>query len=365
MSGERNGRLRVALVGCGAVGRRRASVVARLATGALIVAVDRVLDRARKIAEETGCEANTDWPAAVRREDVDAVIISTSHDMLAPIAIAALRHGKHVLVEKPMARTPAEAEAVVQETIAPGGTRRMAADHRPLVLKVGFNHRHHPALAEAHGALRRGDIGDAYFVRCRYGHGGRPGYETEWRASAEVAGGGELLDQGIHALDLFRWFLGDFVEGVGYTSTYVWRPAQVEDAGRDEVEDNAFGLFRTAKGQVATLHVSWTQWKNLFSFEVFGRDGYLLIEGLGGSYGVERLVLGRRLATAGPPEERSVDFSGPDASWDGEWEEFVDAIREERQPLGDGRDAWEAVKMVHAIYESQRTGAVVQLASGR
>jgi predicted dehydrogenase len=89
MPGERDGRLRVALIGCGAVGQRRAQVVARRAMGALIVAVDRAFDRARRVAEDTGCEANTDWSAAVRREDVDAVIVSTSHDMLAPIAIAA------------------------------------------------------------------------------------------------------------------------------------------------------------------------------------------------------------------------------------------------------------------------------------
>jgi len=229
------------------------------------------------------------------------------------------------------------------------------------VLKVGFNHRHHPAVAGAHEALRRGDIGEPFFARCRYGHGGRPGYETEWRTAREIAGGGELLDQGIHALDLFRWFLGNFAEGVGFAPTYFWKPGPGRGTRRDEVEDNAFGLFRTASGRVASLHVSWTQWKNLFSFEVFGRDGYVIVEGLGGSYGAERLILGRRLPAFGPPEERSTEFSGPDASWEQEWEEFVAAIHEERQPLGSGHDAWEAVKMVHAIYESQRTGGIVRL----
>jgi predicted dehydrogenase len=263
-------------------------------------------------------------------------------------------------VEKPMARTPAEAEAVVRATVELR-TGRSVAGRRPIVFKVGFNHRHHPGVARAHEALRRGDIGEPMLVRCRYGHGGRPGYETEWRATPEIAGGGELLDQGIHALDLFRWFLGDFVEAAGFTSTYVWRSPNVAHPGRHEVEDNAFGLFRTAKGQVASLHASWTQWKNLFSFEVFGREGYLAVEGLGGSYGVERLIVGRRLPGSGPPEEQSVEFPEPDASWQKEWEEFLNAIHEQRQPLASAHDAWEALKMVQAIYESQRTRAVVRL----
>jgi predicted dehydrogenase len=350
----------VALIGCGAVGRRRARVLGRPAAGTLVVAVDRDSARATAVAAEAGGQAGTDWETAVRREDVDAVIVSTTHDALAPIAIAALRCEKHVLVEKPMARTAAEAEAVVRAT-AEVETRRCAAGRRPLVLKVGFNHRHHPAVARAHAALLRGEIGEPLFARCRYGHGGRPGYETEWRAAPEVAGGGELLDQGIHALDLFRWFLGDFVEATGFTSTYVWRPDRVKDAVYRGVEDNAFGLFRTAKGQVASLHASWTQWKNLFSFEVFGRGGYVTVEGLGGSYGVERLTVGRRLPASDPPEERSTEFSGPDASWEEEWDEFLAAIREERPPLGSAYDAREALKMVQAIYESQRTGAVAHL----
>jgi predicted dehydrogenase len=342
----------VALIGCGAIGQRRARVIDRPAAGKLIVTVDRDLARAREVADAAGCLAATEWREVVRRADINVVIVSTPHDVLAPITIAALRNGKHVLVEKPMARTPVEAEAVMREA---AGGRRRAADSRPLVLKVGFNHRHHPAVAGAHAALVRGDLGEPFFIRCRYGHGGRPGYETEWRTAPEIAGGGELLDQGIHALDLFRWFLGDFVEGVGFAPTYFWR------SRRGEVEDNAFGLFRTADEKVATLHVSWTQWKNLFSFEVFGRDGYAIVDGLGGSYGAERLILGRRLPASGPPEERSAEFSGPDASWEQEWEEFTAAIREERQPLGNGYDAYEALKMVHAIYESQRTGAVVRL----
>src|SRR4030042_4857738 len=110
-------------------------------------------------------------------------------------------------------------------------------------------------------------------------------YEIEWRAAKELSGGGELLDQGIHVADLFRWFLGELEVVYGNTPTYFWNM---------EVEDNAFALFKTSIGQTALMHTSWTQWKNRFTFEIFGEAGYLIVEGLGGSYGTETLRIGKR-----------------------------------------------------------------------
>jgi len=112
---------------------------------------------------------------------------------------------------------------------------------------------------------------------------------------------------------------------------------------------------------VASLHASCTQWKNLFSFELFGQDGYLIVEGLGGSYGAERLEVGRRKTEGGSPEVEVFEFPGPDLSWQAEWQEFTSAIREGREPLANGYDGWQAMKMVYAVYESARTGRVVRL----
>lgn len=351
---------RVAVVGCGLIGRRRAEVVRRSTTAELVIVADLDGARAGAVAREAGCLATTDWQAAATTADVDIVVVSTTNNWLAPVTIAALRHGKHVLVEKPMARTVAEAEAIAQAAgylpsiVGSGDCRQTAFGGRPPLVRVGFNHRHHAALWQAHDLFARGAIGDVLSIRCRYGHGGRPGYDKEWRADPALAGGGELLDQGVHAIDLFRWFLGDFAEAVGFTASYVW------GAG-GAVEDNAFALFRTATGRVASLHASWTQWKNLFCFEVFGRDGYLLLEGLGGSYGPERLTWGRRRPESGPPDEQRFDFPALDISWDAEWQEFVDAIRAHREPLANGYDGLQAIRMVHAVYESSRTGRVVEL----
>ena len=136
------------------------------------------------------------------------------------------------------------------------------------------------------------------------------------------------------------------------------------------VEDNAFALFRTAKGQVASLHASWTQWKNLFSFEVFGERGALIVEGLGGSYGTEKLEVGRRKMENGewkdgPPVVEVAEFPAPDRSWELEWEEFTSAIREGRQPLANGEDGLQAMRLVEGIYESARTGQVVKVGEGK
>jgi len=344
--------LRVAVVGCGIIGRRRAGVVRSTGTDEVVVVADLDGERAKGTARDLGCEATTSWRDAVRRDDVDAVIVATTHNWLAAVAAEALRSRKHVLVEKPMARDPSEARSILDAAGGCGGDGQ--------VVKVGFNHRHHPAVWKAHALVCQGEIGEPCFIRCRYGHGGRPGYAAEWRMDREVAGGGELLDQGIHAIDLCRWFLGEFVEAVGFTATYVWTPPVI-DPGVAPVEDNAFGLFRTARGHVASVHASWTQWKNLFSYEVFGRDGYLVAEGLGRSYGPERLTIGRRRPESGPPEERHFEFPGEDTSWTAEWLEFTAAVREHREPLASGYDGWQALRAAHALYESARTGRTVRL----
>ena len=333
--------MKVGIVGCGQIGRRRAAVVRRSSVDELVIVADVDRDRSTTLATEWDCLAATGWPEVVARDEVDIVVVSTTNNWLAPITVAALQAGRHVLCEKPPGRSAEEASQMLQAARASGRT-----------LKIGFNHRHHAAVWKAKELLDQGSIGEPLFIRCRYGHGGRPGYEHEWRAAPAISGGGELLDQGIHAIDLFRWFLGDFHEAFGYTGTWFWDMP---------VEDNAFALFRTEDGRVASLHASWTQWKNVFSLELFGHDGYLIVDGLGGSYGTEQLTWGRRRPQSGPPDEQHFSWPGADTSWEQEWREFTSAIREDRQPLASGHDGWQAMRMVRAVYESARIGRAVSL----
>ncbi len=320
--------LRAAIIGCGLIGGKRAQALGECR---LVAAVDTRLDRAEQLAAQVpGCIARDDWASVVGRDDVDIVIVATTNNMLAAVTGAAVAAGKHVLVEKPAARNAAELAPVAE-----------AAHRASVTVKVGFNHRFHPALELAHKMFSAGEVGPLLYIRARYGHGGRVGYDREWRADPAIAGGGEMLDQGVHLIDLARWFAGDFVEVAGHVGTFFWDMP---------VEDNGFALLKTAAGQVAWLHASCTEWKNLFSFEIFGRDGKLQIDGLGRSYGVERLTHYRMLPQMGPPETQTWEFPGADLSWQAEFADFTSSIASGRPPRGTLDDALATLEVVETLY---------------
>jgi predicted dehydrogenase len=320
--------VRAAIVGCGLIGRKRA---ASLPPGCVAVCCDIDGPRAAQRAADTrGAAASTDWEATVRRDDIDAVVIATTHDQLAPIALEAAAAGKHVLIEKPGARCAGELDAVAE------AARRTGA-----LVRIGFNHRYHRAFRQAREIFESGALGEMMFIRGRYGHGGRRGYEGEWRAAPALSGGGELIDQGAHLIDLSRWFLGNFPSVRGRARTYFWDMP---------VEDNGFLLLETAGGQVAFLHASWTEWKNLFSFEIAGRVGKLEISGLGGSYGTERLTWYKMSAEMGPPETLAWEYPMTDDSWHAENAAFLEDIRLGRQPDPGIADAQAMLRIIETVY---------------
>jgi len=321
--------MNVAIIGCGLIGQKRA---ASLPPARLVACVDHLPEKAAALAGRyPGAEATTDWHAAVQRPDVDMVIVATMNDALAPVTLAAVQAGKHVLVEKPAARHVGELDPVIE-----------AAAQAGVCVRVGFNHRYHPALRKAFELLAAGALGELMFLRGRYGHGGRAGYDREWRADPRVSGGGELIDQGVHLIDLARCFLGDFSQVSGYAHTYFWQMP---------VDDNAFLTLRTAKQQVAFLHVSCTEWKNLFSLEIYGRDAKLHIEGLGGSYGTERLAYYKMLPEMGPPATTIWEYPRGDDSWQLEFQDFLEDIRQGRTPSAGLADAQAALRIVDQIYQ--------------
>lgn len=319
---------RVAIVGCGLIGARRARA---LQDASVVACVDSDLSRARNVAaEHPGSAALDDWRKAVASDEVDAVVVATPHDSLAPITRAAIEAGKHVLVEKPGARHVDELRDLPQIAARTGAR-----------VRVGFNHRCHRAFRKARELVDAGALGPLMFVRARYGHGGRVGYEKEWRAQAAISGGGELIDQGVHIIDLARWFLGDFTRTEGFAATFFWNMP---------VDDNAFVLLRTSGDRTAFLHASCTEWKNTFSFELYGRQGKLQVDGLGGSYGTERLTWYRMLPEMGPPETTSWEYPMADDSWQVETRAFVEDIRTGRSPSPGLDDAIAALAIVDEVY---------------
>jgi predicted dehydrogenase len=327
--------MNVGIIGAGLIGEKRAAHM----KGAKLTAVcDRVADRAEKLAHTYGAAVEKDAEALVRRKDVDAVMVCATHDLLAHFGVAALKAGKHVLVEKPGGRHPEDARLLVEAAQAAAGTAR-----------VGFNHRFHPAFQKAQAILKSGRMGPLMYVRARYGHGGRVGYEKEWRADPAISGGGELLDQGIHLIDLCRWLGGEFNLEWGKTKTFFWPM---------KVEDNGFLYMESPDHQrSAFLHASWTEWKNLFDFEIFARDGKLEIFGLGRSYGAEELRVYRMKPEMGPPETEIIHFPGEDISWQAEFDAFMSAVSGKASDLATPEDALRALEIVAAAYrQSEQTG---------
>ena len=217
----------------------------------------------------------------------------------------------------------------------------VAAERYEVMVHVGFNHRYHRAFRKARELFEAGALGELMFIRARYGHGGRIGYDKEWRSDPRRSGGGEMIDQGVHIIDLARWFLGDFSQIDGFAHTYFWDM---------QVDDNAFMTLKTDKKQVAFLHASCTEWKNTFSFELYGKNGKLQIDGLGGSYGIERLSWYRMLPEMGPPETTIWEYPMADNSWSVEMAEFMEEIRTGKQTSSGLTDAVASLEVVEKIY---------------
>lgn len=324
--------MNIGIIGCGLIGQKRA---AALGQHDLLACTDLNEEKAKDLAKQfPNCEVKTNSDALIKDDKINIVIIATLHNALAKLTHDAIKAGKHVLVEKPGARNSQELQPLLTE-----------AKKQRVNVHVGFNHRYHRALRKARELVDNNALGELMFIRGRYGHGGRIGYDKEWRANPELSGGGELIDQGVHLIDLARWFLGDFEEIDGSTQTYFWDMP---------VEDNAFLTLKTANKKTAFLHASCTEWKNMFSMEIYGKIGKLAIDGLGGSYGTEKITYYKMLPQMGPPETTVWEYPTPDDSWNVEFAKFTDNILNANKPNPGLEDAIAVLNVVKQIYERNK-----------
>jgi predicted dehydrogenase len=317
------------IVGCGLVGEKRARALVDLDVPVRAVFdVDR--GRAQCLAEALGGDVAVASTVEGAVSESDFAVVATTHDGLAASAITALGAGCDVLVEKPGARTIDELDAVAE-----------AARRADRLVRIGFNHRFHPAISKAAEILQGGAFGELFSIRARYGHGARRGYEREWRADRTRSGGGELLDQGSHLIDLTRYLAGDAELAFAELRTDFWPIA---------VEDNAYLALRTERGAFAWLHASWTEWKNCFEMELALGTARLDLRGLGGSYGPERLVVHAMAPELGPPTTSEEVWDAPDASWRDELLD-VRAVLDGADGRGAGlADAREVLRIVAQAY---------------
>lgn len=322
--------LNVGILGAGLIGKKRAG---SLAAGMnLVGAFDPNKDSYEQFRNQFPTKAFEN--AAHLIENVGQgglIVVCTPHNFLAPLAKQALQAGCHVLLEKPGARTLTELQQLKHE-----------ADKANCFLRIGYNHRFHPGFLKLREIVKSAAYGEIQLIRARYGHGGRLGYETEWRAQSEISGGGELIDQGSHLIDLSHFLVGPSKLEFASLPTLYWKM---------EVEDNAFLALTTSNGTKSWLHASWTEWKNLFSFEVFFKTAKVEVSGLGGSYGSEILTVYHMEDGLGIPTTREEKFDESDSSWAQEMSDIMNQINGLQHNGADIDSAIEVFEIIESAYK--------------
>lgn len=333
-------KIKVGIIGFGKMGKIRMNVIDSHPD----LLLEGIYDvKAPENTESYTCKFYEDYHNLLK-SDIDAVFVCTPNKFTPEIVISALNNKKHVFCEKPPGRDLNDIENII----------KTEQENEDLKLKFGFNHRYHGAVIEAKSIADSGRLGKILWMRGIYGKSGSLNFEKEWRSNKEISGGGILLDQGIHMIDLFRFFCGDFLEVKSFVTNSYWDI---------DMEDNAFAILRNDKEQVAMLHSSATQWKHTFSLEIYFEKGYTTISGILSStrsYGQgERLITARKqfgegsFAMGNPMEE--VTYFDMDRSWELEVEDFVDDIKGDKKVLiGSSEDAFKAMELVYKIYNGDK-----------
>jgi len=282
------------------------------------------------------------WRICIEETKPDVVVVCTINLVIPDIVCYALEHGCHVFSEKPPGRNLGDALRM----------RQCHSNASSLVLKFGFNHRYHNSIIEAKALIDSGILGKPVFVRGVYGKAGNTNYANEWRNNPMLSGGGILLDQGIHMLDLIRYFLGDISEVFSSIDNLVWKEIPTEDS--------AYIVFKTKNGEIASLHSTCIQWKHKFDMDIICDKGYIALNGIltsTQSYGEERITFYKKdlqLASGklGNPIEYTMCFD-TDSSWDLEIGEFYDSIVFKKPVLnGTDNDAVEVMRLIDKIYRN-------------
>lgn len=322
--------MKVAIIGCGLIGRKRAMSLPQEMELAVVCDLNETLGQ--QLASDFHCSFESSWENVAEDSTIEAVFIATTNNYLTPIGEACILKNKHVLIEKPGARNPEEFQKLIE-----------AHKKTPTVVRFGFNHRYHPSMIKAKEWIEKETFGPILFIRAKYGHGARLGYGNEWRFDREIAGGGELLDQGSHLIDLSNYFVGEMPEAIGMTGKLFWS---------DKLEDTSFIVLKNTKGQLAQLSATCIEWKNTFQFEIMCKTAKIQINGLGRSYGKESITLYKMKPEMGPPDVEEIDFDQEDYSWKLENNEFFQAIQNKDFSDTKLREAKYCIDTIFNIYQS-------------
>ncbi|MDA9068913.1 Gfo/Idh/MocA family oxidoreductase [Gammaproteobacteria bacterium] len=330
--------MRVGIAGYGVVGKTRHLSIEKNTTFQ-VTAVSEKNNEARK-SIPSNISIYDDYKSLIADSDIDIIFISLPNQFAAEASILSLQKGLHVFCEKPPAKTLAELEEVFL----------VSQQYPNLKLMYGFNHRFHHSVEQAKLIIQDNSLGRLINMRGVYGKSQMISFnQSDWRTKREESGGGILLDQGIHMLDLMRYLSGeDFSEIFSFIDNAFWN---------FDVEDNAYVLMKSQTGVVAQLHSSATQWRHLFNLEITMEKGSLVLGGLltgSKSYGEETLTI----VTADPDNDKgapreSISKYNEDVSWDNEIKYFAKSLAE-KSPITRGSidDAVETMKLIEKIYKA-------------
>ena len=324
--------LRVGIAGYGVVGKRRRYYIDQHPHLRTVAVCDQKFTSSGLMPD--GVKYRSHYKQLLE-EELDVLFVSLPNYLASEVTIAGLKKGLHVFCEKPPGRDLSDIARVMETE----------KKYPKLFLKYGFNHRYHDSVREALRLIKSGGFGEIINVRGVYGKSKIIPFSGGWRAERKYAGGGILLDQGIHMVDLMRLFCGEFIEVKSYVSNSYWK---------HDVEDNAYAIMRDKQGRIAMLHSSATQWQHRFALEITLTEGYLELHGIlsgSKSYGEEKLIIGKRdESDTGTAREETITYL-EDNSWRDEIFEFADAIvNAAGVQSGSSMDAYLTMKLVYSIY---------------
>ena len=332
---KQHAKLKVGIAGYGLVGKRRRHFIDMNPAFITMAVCDQKFEDTELFEDNVNC---FNCYQRLLQEPLDVLFVSLPNYLAPEVTMAALSKGLHVFCEKPPGRNVKDIEEII----------KVKNTYPSLKLKYGFNHRYHESVRAALRIIQSKELGEIINVRGTYGKSKVVPFDGNWRSERKFAGGGILLDQGIHMVDLMRLFCGEFIEIKSFISNRFWKY---------DVEDNAYALMKDAQGRIAMLHSSATQWQHKFSFEVTMTEGYIELRGIltgTKSYGEEELVIGRRShSSITGSEKREIIRFLEDNSWRDEITEFSEAIAHDT-PVASGTldDAYKTMQLVHAIYSA-------------
>ncbi len=325
--------MRVGIIGCGLIGYKRASAINK---SQIIGCFDKNKKSSKKFSKKFNCLDFNSVNELIGNKNIDAVFICTYHDSLFEYSSLCLENKKHILVEKPGSKNLNQINKLI----------KLSKKYKNLKIHVGYNHRFHPSVILVRKIISKKNLGKVMYIRARYGHGARLNYQKEWRMRKNISGGGELIDQGAHIIDLSRLFLGKLYLKKSLLKNFFWK---------SNVDDNAFLILGAKKNEkVAFLHCSCTEWKNKFSFEIFLEYGKLQINGLGGSYGTETLTFYKMKKKMGLPSIKIWKFNSKDDSWKKEINYFSRMIKEKKESESDIYNAYENMNIINKCYSQNK-----------